>query len=83
MIAAQGANLQKILNRIRPAVVHIPPMEDRAARSRAAIIANVEYQIARVREELTVREAESEGLVSVVGGYCNIATGEVEFLVPR
>jgi carbonic anhydrase len=72
-----------ILRQIRPAVSVIPPMEDKTARSRAAIIAKVEYQISRVREELTVREAESEGLVKVVGAYCHITTGEVEFLVPQ
>jgi carbonic anhydrase len=79
MIAAQGPNLQRILNRIRPAVSLIPPMEDLYARSRAAIIANVEYQVLRVREELIVREAENQGLVWVIGAYCHITTGEVEF----
>jgi carbonic anhydrase len=82
-IAAQGPNLQKILRQIRPAVCVIPPMDDKTAHSRAAIIANVEYQISGVRKELTVREAENEGLVRVVGAYCHITTGEVEFLVPQ
>jgi hypothetical protein len=47
-IAAQGPNLQKILRHIRPAVSVIPPMEDKTARSRAAIMANVEYSGSKV-----------------------------------
>lgn len=80
-IAQEPANLRKVIERIRPSVEHMPPIRDKKARMREAVINNVRQQVAVLREQDVVREAEQTGKIRVIGGFYEIGSGAVDFLI--
>jgi carbonic anhydrase len=72
--ATPGGNIQSIIDVIKPAIAGAADLD-------AAIIANVRAVIATVREKSPLlRQAESDGKMSIVGAVYKISTGVVTFL---
>ena len=47
----------------------MPPIRDKKARMREAVINNVRYQVAALREQAVIAEAEKRGQIQVIGGF--------------
>ncbi|WP_291426809.1 carbonic anhydrase [Deinococcus sp.] len=80
-IALEPENLQKIIARIRPSVERLPPIRDKKARMREAVINNVRRQVNILREQKVIMEAEASGQIRVIGGFYEIGSGAVDFLI--
>lgn len=78
--AAEPANVRFLLEQIRPSVSNVPPLRDKKARMREAVIANVRLQVHRVRQNPVVSAAEKAGKLRVVGAYYEIGSGAMDFL---
>jgi carbonic anhydrase len=79
--AGEPANLRSMLARIRPAVQSIPHIRDAKARMREAVIANVRQQVHVVQQNESVLDAKARDQVAVIGGYYEISSGAVDFLI--
>lgn len=73
--------LRKLIERIQPSVQNLPPIRDRKARMREAVLNNVRYQVHLLRQQPIVRDAEQSGKLQVIGGFYEIGSGAVEFLI--
>lgn len=80
-ILLEPANLQKIIGRIRPSVENLPPIRDKKARMREAVISNVRRQVNLLRQQEVIQEAEASGQIRVIGGFYEIGSGAVDFLI--
>ncbi len=73
--------LQALIRRIQPSLTGLPEIRDRKARMREAVLNNVRHQVATLRAQETVRLAEENGQIRVIGGFYEIGSGAVDFLV--
>lgn len=73
-------NVRQLLEQIAPAVAKLPPIRDRKARSREAVIANVRLQVHRLRQNPVIAEAERQKRIVVIGAYYELSSGAVDFL---
>ncbi|WP_415790987.1 carbonic anhydrase [Deinococcus saxicola] len=80
-IAQEPENLQSIIHRITPSLVDMPRIRDKKARMREAVLNNVRHQVQMLRGQTVIREAEAKGQIQVIGGYYEIGSGAVDFLV--
>jgi carbonic anhydrase len=80
-VAGEPEHVRHLLGRIRPALAGMPPIRDDKARMREAVLHNVRLQVALVKENPTVREAENRRAIQVIGAYYEIGSGAVEFLI--
>lgn len=48
---------------------------------REAVINNVRYQVAALREQPVIQAAEARGQIRVIGAYYEIGSGAVDFLI--
>lgn len=72
--AAPGANIQAVIDAIRPGIAGAPTVEE-------AIVRNVRAVIDTIRSESPLlRDAERAGVFSIVGAVYEIATATVKFL---
>ncbi len=76
----EAENVRYLLDLIEPAVSDLPRIRDRKARVREAVVANVRWQVAQLKKNPIVAEAEAEGRIRVVGAFFEIASGAVDFL---
>jgi carbonic anhydrase len=79
-VRAESEHVQLLINRIGPAVRHIPRIRDAKARMREAVIASVRQQVYYLNQNPVVREAVRGGQVAVIGAYYEISSGAVDFL---
>ncbi|THF83952.1 carbonic anhydrase [Deinococcus sp. KSM4-11] len=80
-IAQEPENLQALIRRIQPSVANLPAIRDKKARMREAVLNNIRLQAKILREHPLIAQAEAEGRIRVVGGYYEIGSGAVDFLV--
>lgn len=73
-------HVRQLLEQIAPAVAKLPPIRDRKARSREAVIANVRLQVHRLRQNPVIAEAERQKRIVVIGAYYELSSGAVDFL---
>lgn len=78
--AKEPENVRFLLEHVRPSVADLPPLRDKKARMREAVIANVRLQVHRVRQNPVVAAAEKAGKLRVVGAFYEIGSGAVDFL---
>lgn len=74
-------HLRSLIGRIQPSVADLPRIRDKKARMREAVLNNVRHQVAILREQPLIREAEETGRIRVIGGFYEIGSGAVDFLV--
>lgn len=80
-IEQEPPHLRTLIGRIQPSVENLPPIRDKKARMREAVINNVRHQVAILRRQPVIQEAEASGKIRVVGGFYEIGSGAVDFLV--
>ncbi|MEF2276883.1 carbonic anhydrase [Deinococcus sp. YIM 134068] len=80
-IAQEPENLRKLIARIQPCVRDLPPIRDKKARMREAVLNNVRCQVAALREQPVIQAAEARGQIRVIGAYYEIGSGAVDFLI--
>ena len=78
--ALQPPDVRAVLEGITPAVAAMPHISDSKARMREAVVLNVRHQVARVRKNAVVREAEARGQIAVMGAFYEIGSGAVDWL---
>ncbi|MBM3462494.1 MAG: carbonic anhydrase [Armatimonadetes bacterium] len=81
--AREPENVQKILERVRPAVADLPRIRDPKARMREAVIANVRLQVHELNKNPVVSEATARKQIAVIGAYYEITSGAVDFFVTQ
>ncbi|RJF72917.1 carbonic anhydrase [Deinococcus cavernae] len=79
--AQEPVHLQSLIGKIRPSVQHLPTIRDKKARMREAVLNNVRHQVHVLRQQAVIREAEESGRIKVIGGFYEIGSGAVDFLV--
>ncbi|MCP2014368.1 carbonic anhydrase [Deinococcus sp. HSC-46F16] len=79
-LAHEPEHLRRLIARIQPSVQGLPPIRDKKARMREAVLNNVRHQAAALREQPVIREAEASGQVRVIGAFYEIGSGAVDFL---
>lgn len=79
-LAREPEHLRRLIARIQPSVQGLPPIRDKKARMREAVLNNVRHQVAVLREQAVIREAEASGQVRVIGAFYEIGSGAVDFL---
>jgi carbonic anhydrase len=81
----RGAELPEhvgyLVQGIAPALQGMPRIRDKKARMREAVMHNVRYQVHRLRQDAVIRKAEESGRIRVVGGFYEIGSGAVDFLL--
>jgi len=80
-ILAEPPALQALIRSIQPSLQGLPPIRDKKARMREAVINNVRYQVAALREQAVIAEAEKRGQIQVIGGFYEIGSGAVDLLI--
>ncbi len=80
-IAQEPENLQGIIHKIAPSVKDLPRIRDKKARMREAVLNNVRHQVHTLRQEPVIQAAEARGQIQVIGGYYEIGSGAVDFLL--
>jgi carbonic anhydrase len=80
-ISQEPENLQSIIHRITPSLEGMPRIRDRKARMREAVLNNVRHQVQVLRQQPLIQAAEARGQIQVIGGYYEIGSGAVDFLV--
>ena len=80
-IVREPPALQHLIRRIQPSLARLPAIRDRKARMREAVLNNVRYQAAYLRAQPVVQEAEASGSIRVIGGFYEIGSGAVDFLI--
>ncbi len=73
--------LQALIRRIQPSVQNLPPIRDKKARMREAVINNVRHQATVLRAQEVIRGAEDSGQIQVIGGFYEIGSGAVDFFI--
>lgn len=79
-LAREPENLRRLIARIQPCVRDLPPIRDRKARMREAVLNNVRWQVHELRGQPVVQAAEARGQIRVIGAYYEIGSGAVDFL---
>lgn len=79
-IAKEPRHVRFLLEHIRPAVENMPPINDRKARMREAVIRNVWRQKSELEKNEVVTQAVASGQIQVVGAFYEIGSGAVDFL---
>lgn len=79
-IAREPENLRRLIARIQPCVRDLPPIRDKKARMREAVLNNVRCQVAALREQPVIQAAEARGQIRVIGAFYEIGSGAVDFL---
>jgi carbonic anhydrase len=77
--SGEPANVRYLLSKIEPAVANMPVIQDRAARKREAVVANILHQKRELQKNPVVADAIRTGKITVVGAYYNISSGAVDF----
>lgn len=72
--------LQALIRRIQPSLEGLPPIRDKKSRMREAVMSNVRYQVAALREQAVIAAAEQRGQIRVIGGFYEIGSGAVDLL---
>ncbi|GGS43128.1 carbonic anhydrase [Deinococcus knuensis] len=80
-VAEEPEHLQALIRRIQPSVQNMPPIRDKKARMREAVLNNVRHQVSILRSQAVIQEAEGSGQIRVIGAYYEIGSGAVDFLV--
>ncbi|SEJ38004.1 carbonic anhydrase [Deinococcus reticulitermitis] len=80
ILAEEPEHLRRLIARIQPSVRDLPPIRDKKARLREAVLNNVRYQVAYLREQSVIRDAEARGQLRVIGAFYEIGSGAVDFL---
>lgn len=80
-VAQEPPHLQKLIARITPSVQNLPPIRDKKARMREAVLNNVRHQVALLRSQPLIQEAEARGDLQIIGGFYEIGSGAVDFLI--
>ncbi len=80
-VAQEPENLQELIRCIQPSVAGLPVIRDKKARMREAVLNNIRHQAHLLRQHPLIRDAEAAGRIRVVGGYYEIGSGAVDFLV--
>lgn len=80
-IALEPQALQSLIRHIQPSVRNLPPIRDKKARMREAVLNNVRYQAAQLREQPVIRAAVERGQIGIIGGFYEIGSGAVDFLI--
>ncbi len=81
-IAREPDGVRHLLGHIRPAVADVPPLHDRKAQLREAVVRNVQRQMTAMAANPTVAAAVEAGRVAVVGAYYELSSGAVDFYLP-
>lgn len=79
-LSREPENLRRLIARIQPSVEGLPPIRDKKARMREAVLNNVRHQVALLREQPVIQAAEARGQIRVIGAYYEIGSGAVDFL---
>jgi carbonic anhydrase len=77
--SAEPEHVQYLLDLIRPAVRDIPPIRDKKARMREAVINNVRLQVHELNQDRVIRDAVERGQIKVIGAFYEIGSGAVDF----
>ncbi len=80
-VTQEPENLQALIRRIQPSVQNMPPIRDKKARMREAVLNNVRHQVSILRDQHVIQEAEKAGQIRVIGAYYEIGSGAVDFLI--
>ncbi len=80
-VAQEPENLRKLIEKIQPSVEHLPAIRDKKARMREAVLNNVRHQVSVLRQKEVIRAAEASGQIRVIGGFYEIGSGAVDFLI--
>lgn len=80
-VAEEPEHLQNLIRRIQPSVQGMPPIRDKKARMREAVLNNVRHQVSILRSQTVIQEAEAAGQIRVIGAYYEIGSGAVDFLI--
>lgn len=80
-IALEPENLQSVIRRITPSTEGMPYIRDKKARMREAVLNNVRHQVHNLRQQTVIQAAEVQGQIQVIGGYYEIGSGAVDFLI--
>jgi carbonic anhydrase len=78
--ARERSRIELVLDRIVPGLTGLPPRLRQEARLDAAVEANVRWSMRQVRDTPEGQERIKEGLLKLVGGVFELATGRVRFL---
>lgn len=73
--------LQQLIRRIQPSLRTMPTIRDKKSRMREAVLSNVRTQVAELRRKPVVQAAEASGQIRVIGGFYEIGSGAVDFLI--
>lgn len=73
-------HVQYLLKAITPSVKNLAKIRDKKARMREAVIANVRWQVAKLKQNPVVSSALASDQVHVVGAFYEISSGAVDFL---
>lgn len=76
----ESENIRLLIERIGPAVRDIPPIRDKKARMREAVIASVRQQVHNAKLNPVVAAALKKKHIAVIGAYYGISSGAVDFL---
>ncbi|ABF46487.1 MULTISPECIES: carbonic anhydrase [Deinococcus] len=74
-------HLRHLIARIQPCVQSLPPIRDKKARMREAVLNNVRYQVQNLRQQPVIQAAEARGQIRVIGAFYEIGSGAVDFLI--
>lgn len=79
--AAEPEYIQYLVNRIKPTIAHLPNIRDPKARMREAVTRHVRAQVHEVRQSPQVKTAIERGQIAVIGGFYEISSGAVDFML--
>lgn len=78
---AEPDALRELIRVIQPSVQDMPRIRDKKARMREAVMNNIRLQVHNLRQKKVIQEAEAAGQIKVVGGFYEIGSGAVDFLL--
>lgn len=79
-VAQEPEHLRRLIEKIQPCVSQMPPIRDKKARMREAVLNNVRYQAHMLRQTPYIAAAEQSGRIRVIGAFYEIGSGAVDFL---
>jgi carbonic anhydrase len=80
-LAAEPPNLRKLIAQIQPCLQDMPPIRDKKARMREAVLHNIRRQVNLLRQQPVIQAAEGRRQIRVIGAYYEIGSGAVDFLI--
>lgn len=80
-LAKEPDSLRRLIEKIQPSVQNMPHIRDKKARMREAVLNNVRQQVYILRQQKVVKAAEESGQLRVIGGFYEIGSGGVDFLI--